>query len=183
MSGRTHGRTVTPSSWGLRDRHGVSNIHTTPTPIDNTSYVRGLRSSLLLSRVGFRCLTIFIQYLISQSAQPPYHQPPSSSYYTYASCSQPSSYQLLDCTLVLPVDPQLGSSFLDKLFSGFPYISPYAASTWIIMGARHVPYYTLGLGEHGRDEGGEETFQAGGDDIEVQGDNLEDKAEQVQNEG
>ncbi|KAI5673374.1 hypothetical protein M9H77_13738 [Catharanthus roseus] len=147
---RTHGRTVTTSSRGLRGSHSVSNIHTTPAPVDPSSI------------------------------QPPYRRPPSSSYYPYESCSQPSSYLLPVQHHVThptgPVDPQLGSSFVDELLLGFQDVSPYSS--------HHMDYFRSS-GHHGRDDGCKETVQAGGDDVDVQGDNLEDEAEHVQgkNEG
>ncbi|KAI5667753.1 hypothetical protein M9H77_17606 [Catharanthus roseus] len=142
-SGRTHDRTDTASSQGLRGRHSISDIHTTLTPVDPSS------------------------------AQPPYQRPPSSSYYPTASRTRP----------IGPVDPQLGSSFVDELLLGFQEVSPYSSQHMDYYGnSRYVPSYTLGSGEHGGDEGGEETVQAGVDDIDVHGDDLEDEAEHVKDE-
>ncbi|KAI5654094.1 hypothetical protein M9H77_31281 [Catharanthus roseus] len=82
-----------------------------------------------------------------------------------------------------PVDSQLGSSFVNELLSRFPDVSPYNSQHMNYYGSsRHVPSYTLGSRKHSGDEGGEETVQARGYDIDFQGDDLEDKAENGQGE-
>ncbi|KAI5678928.1 hypothetical protein M9H77_09878 [Catharanthus roseus] len=60
-------------------------------------------------------------------------------------------------TTLAPID-LAGSSFVDELLSGFPDVSLYISQHMDHYGnSGHVPSYTLGLREHGGDEGGEET--------------------------
>ncbi|KAI5677232.1 hypothetical protein M9H77_08182 [Catharanthus roseus] len=73
-SGRTHGLTITVSSQGLSGRHSVSDISTTPAPVDPVGLGSSIQPPPILSRVSscFPYSSQHVDYYWSSGHMPSY---------------------------------------------------------------------------------------------------------------